>query len=107
MIPPAAGGARLDHDINLRYCICADPQNCREEIPGYVCRKGTAPAPLPAPDDLLTEDERQAVVEAQHVLSLHGTMTQQRPNPALHRLAQTLVNLAARLTARPAQEPEP
>lgn len=31
----------------MRYCICADPENCKETIPGYVCRKGMAPS-LPA-----------------------------------------------------------
>lgn len=24
---------------DLRYCICADPENCREAVPGYVCRR--------------------------------------------------------------------
>lgn len=25
-------------DPDIRYCICADPENCTEPIPGYVCR---------------------------------------------------------------------
>jgi hypothetical protein len=27
-----------------RYCICADPENCTEAVPGYICRKRTAPS---------------------------------------------------------------
>ena len=26
----------------LRYCNCADPENCREPIPGYACRPSPA-----------------------------------------------------------------
>ena len=44
---PACGFDTIKGDIpdgeppdDLRYCICADPENCRETIPGYVCRKG-------------------------------------------------------------------
>lgn len=25
-----------------RYCICADPENCREPVPGYTCRPRSA-----------------------------------------------------------------
>jgi hypothetical protein len=37
-------------DISLRYCICADPENCREPVEGYVCRKGHVPTPSSATD---------------------------------------------------------
>ena len=26
----------------MRDCICADPENCTQEVPGYRCRKGEA-----------------------------------------------------------------
>lgn len=25
-----------------RYCKCADPENCTQTVPGYICRKGSA-----------------------------------------------------------------
>lgn len=28
-----------EHDLDLRYCICADPENCVERVPGYICRR--------------------------------------------------------------------
>lgn len=32
---------KIDPDLftdELRECICGDPENCREPVPGYVCR---------------------------------------------------------------------
>jgi len=28
--------------MNERVCICADPENCQEPIPGYICQAGRA-----------------------------------------------------------------
>lgn len=41
-------------DGELRYCICADPENCRETVPGYVCRKESRMVPV-RPEDRLAE----------------------------------------------------
>jgi hypothetical protein len=37
---------RLEHEAEtpddadlVRYCLCADPENCTEKVSGYVCRK--------------------------------------------------------------------
>lgn len=27
------------HWVEERLCICADPENCVEKVPGYVCRR--------------------------------------------------------------------
>lgn len=38
----------------VRYCNCADPENCREPIPGYACRPRAAlppPTPPQTPED--------------------------------------------------------
>jgi hypothetical protein len=36
---PSLPSGRNEDD--LRPCICADPWNCTEPIPGYVCRRGS------------------------------------------------------------------
>lgn len=35
----------MSYSDELRYCNCADPENCREVVPGYVCRKGSTIPP--------------------------------------------------------------
>ena len=30
----------IPDEIELRYCICADPEHCAEPVPGYVCKRG-------------------------------------------------------------------
>jgi len=32
---------------DLRYCNCADPENCREPLEGYVCKPKPAPPAVP------------------------------------------------------------
>lgn len=27
-------------DVELRPCSCADPEHCRQPVPGYVCKAG-------------------------------------------------------------------
>ncbi len=33
-------------DVDVRYCNCADPENCREPIPEYACRPRPASSPV-------------------------------------------------------------
>ncbi len=37
----------------MRECNCADPENCREVPPGYVCRRTSKPTPTLTPADLM------------------------------------------------------
>jgi hypothetical protein len=51
-----AVSAHDDGDGDERLCICADPENCTERVPGYVCRRDVDSA-----DDLAAAQERAAV----------------------------------------------
>ena len=33
-----------------RTCICADPENCTQRVPGYRCKKDFLPRPAPIAD---------------------------------------------------------
>jgi hypothetical protein len=55
-------------DDELRYCRCADPENCRETVPGYVCRKGSAPVRARATADEIAAWE----VAVQDYADRHG-----------------------------------
>lgn len=58
----------MTEDDELRYCICADPENCREEVPGYVCRRVVKGATSPA--RLTDSEEGKAIGSATDRLSL-------------------------------------
>lgn len=45
--------------FELRPCICADPENCREPALGYVCRKGMTDRVEGEPSARIAELERQ------------------------------------------------
>jgi hypothetical protein len=32
--------ARIDPVTGERYCLCADPENCTQAIPGRICKAG-------------------------------------------------------------------
>jgi hypothetical protein len=32
----------------MRECLCADPQNCTEAVPGYRCKAGRSVLSIPA-----------------------------------------------------------
>lgn len=31
--------------MSKRICYCADPENCRQPVPGYICKAGLNPEP--------------------------------------------------------------
>lgn len=45
-----------------RYCRCADPEHCKEAVPGYICRRTATPAGTLDVQELVA---RLALVEAQ------------------------------------------
>lgn len=38
--PTLEDGPDLFNGGEPRYCICADPENCTEPVPGRICRAG-------------------------------------------------------------------
>lgn len=60
---------------DYRECICSDPENCREPIPGYLCRKGgVLKSALPPARSVAQEDlpADAAKLLREHAWQLYG-----------------------------------
>lgn len=63
-----------ERDDLVYFCICADPENCTQPIPGRLCRKqvGTSTRPEPATPRETDDIDTWRLVRAGEVAPLRG-----------------------------------